>query len=435
MAPSASTTANVPAPGVPYFTPKQDPPVGTALHPETAPTLFQPLTMRHMTLQNRFVVSPMCQYSAEDGHHTDWHFAHLSQFVLRGNALTIVEATAVTANGRITPQDSGLWKDSQIEPLRRTVTFAHSQGQKIGIQLAHAGRKASTVAPWVATHTGTASAIAPAEEGGWPDNVWAPSAIPFSETFPHPKEMTRDDIKELVQAFRDAAARAVQAGFDMIEIHGAHGYLLTSFLSPLSNRRTDEYGGSFENRTRLLFDVIQAVRDVIPSGMPLWLRISSTEWMEWAGEPSWCVQDSLRLAKMLPQAGVDLLDVSSGGNNSQQKIQISTYYQVDIAGQVREEVQKAGLKLLIGAVGFITSAEMARSIVQEKPADNGDKPPECGAIEVEQEAGLKTQADVVLMARQLLREPEFPLKCAFELGVEVKWPNQYARSNWRAHRH
>ncbi|KAK8089105.1 NADH:flavin oxidoreductase/NADH oxidase [Apiospora hydei] len=403
MAPSASTTANVPAPGVPYFTPKQDPPVGTALHPETAPTLFQPLTMRHMTLQNRFVVSPMCQYSAEDGHHTDWHFAHLSQFVLRGNALTIVEATAVTANGRITPQDSGLWKDSQIEPLRRTVTFAHSQGQKIGIQLAHAGRKASTVAPWVATHTGTASAIAPAEDG----------------ELPHPKEMTRDDIKELVQAFRDAAARAVQAGFDMIEIHGAHGYLLTSFLSPLSNRRTDEYGGSFENRTRLLFQVIQAVRD----------------WMEWAGEPSWCVQDSLRLAKMLPEAGVDLLDVSSGGNNSQQKIQISTYYQVDIAGQVREEVQKAGLKLLIGAVGLITSAEMARSIVQEKPADNGDKPPECGAIEVEQEAGLKTQADVVLMARQLLREPEFPLKCAFELGVEVKWPNQYARSNWRAHRH
>lgn len=241
--------------------------------------------------------------------------------------------------------------------------------------------------------------------------------------------MTLDDIRTLVDAFRNAAARAVAAGFDMIEIHGAHGYLLTEFLSPLSNQRTDQYGGSFENRTRLLFEVLGAVRDVIPRDMPLWLRISATEWMEWAG-PSWDIAESIKLAKMLPAAGVDLLDVSSGGNNAQQKIAISTYYQVDMAGQIRDALRAEGLHLLIGAVGFITEAEMARSIVQECSPTRETVP--CGTIEVEQaETGQKTQADVVLMARQLLREPEFPLRAAYELGVDVQWPNQYARAGWR----
>ncbi|KAH6657479.1 hypothetical protein BKA67DRAFT_514540 [Truncatella angustata] len=403
---------NVPAKNTPYFTPAQEPPAGSALNPETAPTLFQPLKIRGLTLHNRFVVSPMCQYSAEDGHHTDWHFAHLSQYVIRGTALTIVEASGVTPNGRITPEDAGIWKDSHIEPFKRFNTFAHSQGQKTGIQLSHAGRKASTVAPWIAPRHGGGSLVAPPEQNGWPDNIWAPSAIKFAEEFPDPKEMTKDDIKTLVLAFKDAAVRAIKAGFDVIEIHGAHGYLISEFLSPLSNKRTDEYGGSFENRTRLLFDIIEAIRSVIPESTPLFLRISATEWMEWNNEPSWTLEDSIRLAKLLPSAGIDLLDVSSGGNNAQQKIQINPYYQVNLAGQIRDELKKEGLDLFIGAVGMITEAEMARSIV-------------------EQEGGQKTQADLVLIARQHLREPEFPLRVAHQLGVEVKWPIQYHRAEWK----
>ncbi|ETS87687.1 hypothetical protein PFICI_01515 [Pestalotiopsis fici W106-1] len=432
-----SPLENIPAAGTPYFTPAQDPPAGTALHPESAPTLFQPLKIRGMTLQNRFVVSPMCQYSAEDGHHTDWHFAHLSQFVLRGNALTIVEASAVMANGRITPEDSGIWKDSQMGPLRRIVTFAHAQGQKMGIQLAHAGRKASTVAPWIAPRQGGSSATATKELGGWPDNVWAPTPGKFSDGFPEPREMTKEDIAAVVQAFGDAAKRAVDAGFDVIEIHGAHGYLINAFMSPLSNKRTDEYGGSFENRTRFLFEIIKVIRSVIPESMPLFLRISATEWMEYAGEPSWTLQDSIKLAKLLPGVGVDLLDVSSGGNNAHQKIEINPYYQVNLAGSIRDAVKKDGQQtLLIGAVGLITDAEMARSIVQEQDLDaqaQRDRRPSCGTIEVEQEdtGGQKTQADLVLLARQLLREPEFPLRVAHHLGVEVAWPNQYHRAGWR----
>ncbi|KAI1180604.1 NADPH dehydrogenase [Nemania sp. FL0916] len=404
-----SSFENKAAPGVPFYTPAQEPAAASALQPATAPTLFQPLKIRNMTLQNRIAVAPMCQYSADDGHLTEWHFAHLSQFVLRGTALTIVEATAVLANGRITPQDSGLWKDSQIAPLKRIVDFAHSQNQKIGIQLAHAGRKASTIAPWLVPR-GKASVVASKEDGGWEDNVWAPSPIPWAEDgYVVPKEMTADDIKELLQGWKDAARRAVEAGFDTIEIHGAHGYLITEFLSPISNKRTDAYGGSWENRTRLLFETIAAVREVIPATMPLLLRISATEWMEYAGAPSWTIEDTIRLAKLLPAAGVDLLDVSSAGNNPASKIVIHPYYQVDLAGAIREALKKEGINLLIGAVGMITTAEMARSIVQEDEAP---------------------KADLVLMARQLLREPEFVLRAAHQLGVEVKWPNQYHRAGW-----
>ncbi|KAI6087098.1 FMN-linked oxidoreductase [Hypoxylon rubiginosum] len=428
----SSPVVNKGAPNAAFYTPVQDPPAGTALDPATAPTLFQPLSIRGMTLQNRFVVSPMCQYSADDGHLTDWHFAHLSQFVIRGSALTIVEATAVTPNGRITPQCPGMWKDSHITPLKRVVDFAHSQGQKVGIQLAHAGRKASTVAPWIRP-ANALTELAPPEDGGWADNVWAPSALKFDEGYPEPKAMTVEQIKELVQAFADAAKRSVAAGVDTIEIHGAHGYLISEFLSPLSNKRTDQYGGSFENRTRMLLEVIAAVRAAIPETMPLLLRISATEWMEALGEPSWDLEQSIRLAKLLPAAGVDLLDVSSGGNNPLRHIDVkgilaNPYYQVDLAGKIREALKKEGHELLIGAVGMITNAEMARSIVQEgKPAAAHDS----GSVEVvEESSGRTTQADLVLAARQYLREPEFPLRVAHQLGVEVKWPNQYHRAGW-----
>ncbi|CAJ2513409.1 Uu.00g015280.m01.CDS01 [Anthostomella pinea] len=426
-----SSQENKGAANSPFYTPAQDPPAGTALDPASAPTLFQPLRVRGLELHNRFVVSPMCQYSADDGHLTDWHFAHLAQFMIRGAALTIVEATAVTPNGRITPQDSGLWQDSQTAPLKRIVDFAHSQGQKIGIQLAHAGRKASTVAPWLVPK-GHTSAVASKEHGGWEDNVWAPSAIKYAEGYATPKEMSRDDIAAFVQAWKDATRRSVEAGVDCIEIHGAHGYLLTEFLSPLSNQRTDKYGGSFENRTRLLFQTIEAVRSVIPESMPLFLRISATEWMEHESSPSWTIEDSIRLAKLLPAAGVDLLDVSSGANSANQKINLHRYYQVNLAGQIREKLQKDGLKLLIGAVGMISNAEMARSIVQEgKDASaEGTGAATHDTVEVAEESGQVTQADLVLVARQLLREPGFPLRVAHQLGVEVKWPNQYHRGGW-----
>ncbi|KAI2635182.1 NADPH dehydrogenase [Xylaria nigripes] len=400
---------NKAAAGVSYFTPAQNPPTGTALNPSTAPTLFQPIKLRELTLHNRFGIAPMCQYSAHDGHLTDYHFAHLSQYALRGAALSIVEATAVLPNGRISPQDSGLWKDSQIEPLKRIVNFAHSQGQKMGIQLAHAGRKASTHAPWLVS-PGQRN-VAPNELGGWGDNVWGPSAIKFEDTYPSPKEMSLDDIKAVVQGFKDATRRAIEAGFDTIEIHGAHGYLINEFLSPLSNKRTDAYGGSFEGRIKLLLEVVAAVRGAMPASMPLLLRVSATEWMEYAGEPSWTLEETIQLARLLPAAGVDLLHVSSGGNNAAQKINIHPYYQIDLAGAIREVVKKEGLPLLIGAVGLVTNAEMARDVVQEG----------------------KAKADLVFVARQLLREPEFPLRVAQQLGVEVAWPIQYHRGHWSKH--
>lgn len=239
MSPLDKATASKPAQGVPFYTPAQEPPVGTALAQDSAhqqhkiPTLFQPLTIRGVTLANRFVVSPMCQYSADDGHLTDWHLVHLGALSARGAALTIFEATAVLPNGRISPEDSGLWRDSQVAPLRRITDFIHSQGHKAGVQLSHAGRKASTLAPWHGQRG--KPHVATEDVGGWPDDVWGPSAIPFSQTYPQVKEMTLDQVRELVDAFAAAAKRAVEAGFDVIEIHGAHGYLLTAFMSPLSN--------------------------------------------------------------------------------------------------------------------------------------------------------------------------------------------------------
>lgn len=431
-------TLSRPAPGVPFYTPAQEPPAGTALQPQdNIPTLFKPLKIRGVELTNRFAVSPMCMYSADDGHLTDFHLVHLGQFAMRGAGLTIVEATSVTPNGRISPEDSGLWQDSQIAPLRRIVDFVHSQGQKIAIQLAHAGRKASTRAPWhyVSKHNAASGALqakrseaVAAESGGWPDNVWGPSTIPFSADFPHPKEMTIDEIEGLVVSFVDAARRALQAGFDIIEIHGAHGYLLNEFLSPRVNKRTDKYGGSFENRTRLLLDVIKAVRAVIPEQMPLFVRISATEWMEYVNEPSWDVEQSIQLARLLPDLGVDLLDVSSGGVSAEQNIQVSPYYQIDFAAKIREAV---GGRMLIGAVGNINSPEIASDVVQANGSEQLEVKQSHDVIEVVSEThGGKTKADLAIIARQFLREPEFVLRTAHNLGVKVQWPKQYLRSGW-----
>lgn len=363
----------------------------------------------------------MCMYSADNGHLTDFHLVHLGAFAYRGASLTIIEATAVLANGRITPEDAGLWTDSQIAPIARVATFLHSQNQKLGIQLAHAGRKASTCAPWLLERGKAITATA--DVGGWPEDVVGASAIRWGEGFAMPREMSKQDIRDVVVGFRDAARRAVKAGVDVIEIHGAHGYLISSFLSPISNRRTDEYGGSFENRIRLLVDVVKAVREVVPKGMPLLVRVSSTEWMEGQASESWDVESTVRLAKLLPALGVDLLDVSSGGNNEKQAVTPYNNQQVGIAGRIREELYKAGIKeLLIGAVGMITEAEAAKEIVEKRKGD--------GIVEIEDENGGIAKADVVLVARQFLREPEWVLRVAYRLGIKVQWASQYSRGQF-----
>jgi len=285
-------------------------------------------------------------YSADNGHLTDFHLIHLGAFAYRGASLTIIEATAVLPNGRITPEDSGLWTSSQIAPIRRIADFLHSQNQLLGIQLAHAGRKASIVAPWLVPKNAPgaqrmAGVVATEEVGGWPDNVWGPSEGKWGDGYCEPKEMTLAEIQETIVAFGEAAKRAVEAGVDVIEIHAAHGYLLTSFLSPLSNRRTDSYGGSFENRIRMLLEVIKAIRDNIPKGMPLCVRISATEWMDGIEGGSWDLEQSIELAKRLPELGVDLLDVSSGGNCKDQKIEMHNDFQLGIAGKIRKALWDA----------------------------------------------------------------------------------------------
>ncbi|PHH74227.1 hypothetical protein CDD82_5038 [Ophiocordyceps australis] len=395
--------------GVPFYTPAQEPAAGTATNGEAAPTLFQPLTMRSVELANRIVVSPMCQYSADNGHLTDYHVVHLGQFALRGAGLVIVEASAVEPRGRISPQDVGLWSDSQAVALRRVVDFVHSQGGKIGIQLAHAGRKASTLAPWVGESA--SKTLAGEEQGGWPDDVVGPSAVAFDQDHAMPRALTLDEVQQLVDMFAQAARRAVKAGVDVIEIHGAHGYLISSFLSPLSNKRTDDYGGSLENRWRFLRQVAQAVRATIPDTMPLWVRISATEWMEWAGEPSWHLDSTVALAKHMASWGVDVIDVSSGGNNSKQRIpRNDPGYQTRLAQSVRRALRHEGLDMAVGAVGLITQSTVARDIVEQGPEQSGD---------------------LVLVGRQFLRDGGWVLTVAQELGVAVKWPVQYHRASER----
>ncbi|KAI1407970.1 NADPH dehydrogenase [Hypoxylon sp. FL1857] len=397
--------ANKAAQGVPFFTPAQEPPAGTALDPQpdgsTIPKLFSPLKIRGVTLQNRIVLSPLCQYSAENGFHTLWHTTHLGGIVQRGPGLTFVEATAVQPRGRITPEDSGLWLDEQIEPLKQHVHFAHSQGQKIGIQLAHAGRKASTVAPWLSK-----AAVATKDVGGWPDDVVAPSAIPFNEDHAQPRALTLDEIAQIKADFGAAAKRAVKAGFDVLELHSAHGYLLHNFLSPVTNHRDDQYGGNFENRVRLILELVDEFRKVMPESMPLWVRISATDWLEDVEEykgDSWKVSDAARLALLLAERGVDVLDVSSGGNHPLQKIKGGPGYQAPFAKEIKRAV---GDKLLIATVGTITSGRQAEELLVGGKDDKD------------------TPVDIAAVGRMFQKNPGLVWSWAEELNTAISVANQ-----------
>lgn len=308
-------------------------------------------------------LAPMCQYSADDGHMTPWHLTHYGGIAQRGPGLMIIEATAVVPEGRITPGCVGLWKDSQIAPIKQVIEFAHSQGQKIGIQLAHAGRKASTVAPWLGGVTAT-NAV-----GGWVDNVKGPSAIPFASDDIIPKTMTKEDIQELKDAWIAATKRALAAGADFIEIHNAHGYLLSSFLSPSANQRTDEYGGSFENRLRLPLEIAKLTRDTVGPNVPVFLRVSATDWLETSmpEEKGWKVNDTVRFAEALAEQGcVDLIDISSGGVHSAQRVKSGAAFQVPFASAVKKAV---GDRMLVAAVGMINSGTLADQILNENDID------------------------------------------------------------------
>jgi 2,4-dienoyl-CoA reductase-like NADH-dependent reductase (Old Yellow Enzyme family) len=353
--------------------------------------MFTPFSLRGTTFRNRIAVSPMCQYSAEDGCANDWHLVHLGSRAVGGAGLIIVEATAVEARGRISPNDMGLWKDEQIAPLARATAFMKSQGAVPGIQIAHAGRKASTPAPWKPGSNG-GTFVAPAD-GGW--TPVGPSAVPFRESDPIPDELSREEIHGLVRAFVDAARRALEAGFQVLEIHGAHGYLAHEFLSPLANLRGDEYGGTYDNRIRFVLEIVAAVRDIWPESLPLFLRISATDWVE----GGWTIEDSVELARRVKPMGVDLIDCSSGAMVPWAKIPVAPGFQVPFAARIRRE---AGIAT--GAVGMITEPAQANAIIA---------------------AG---EADMVLLAREMLRDPYWPAHAAKALGATIATPSQYLRA-------
>jgi 2,4-dienoyl-CoA reductase-like NADH-dependent reductase (Old Yellow Enzyme family) len=350
-------------------------------------TLFSPLALRSVTLRNRIAVSPMCQYSAVDGRASDWHLVHLGARAVGGAGLVVFEATAVEPRGRISPGDLGLWEDGQVEPLARIVRFVEGQGAVAGVQLAHAGRKAGVRPPW---QGGTP---VPAAEGGW--TPIAPSPIPFAEGHSVPLALEAEALRGIVRAFAAGARRAVAAGFRALEVHAAHGYLLHEFLSPLTNRREDAYGGSFENRARLVREVVAAVRAEWPDELPLLVRISATDWVEGGWDPD----QSVELARGLAPLGVDLVDVSSGGLVATAQIPAGPGFQTGFAERIRREAH-----VRTGAVGLITSAEQADHVVRTG------------------------QADLVLVGREILRDPHFPLRAAKALGQEGPWPPQYLRA-------
>ncbi|MET9847618.1 NADH:flavin oxidoreductase/NADH oxidase [Streptomyces ossamyceticus] len=355
--------------------------------------LFEPYRLRELTIPNRVWMPPMCQYSAAPegpgtGAPGDWHFAHYAARATGGTGLIIVEATAVAPEGRISPYDLGLWNDTQVEAFRRITRFLRTQGTVPAVQLAHAGRKASTDRPWQG-----GAPVGP-DAYGW--QPVAPSAVPFDEKHPVPDELTVEQIRAVVGQFAEAARRALAAGFEVVEIHGAHGYLINEFLSPHSNRRTDAYGGSYENRIRFALEVVDAVRAVWPQDKPLFFRVSATEWLE---EDGWTADDTVRLAAELRAHGVDLLDVSTGGNASGVRIPVGPGYQVPFAARVRDEA-----RMPVAAVGLITEPEQAEKILA-----NGE-------------------ADAVLLGRELLRTPSWARRAARELGGEVHVPEQYHRS-------
>jgi len=357
------------------------------------PDLYSPLQLKNITLKNRIVMSPMCQYSSTDGFANDWHLVHLGSRAVGGAGLILFEATAVSPEGRITPFDLGIWKDEHISFLSRITDFIHQQDAVAGVQLAHAGRKASKSQPWTGNkHLGP-------EAGGW-DEIVAPSAVALANDMPAPAELTATGIQKVISDFRAAAQRSLSAGFKVLEIHAAHGYLLHEFLSPLTNKRTDAYGGSFENRIRLTLEVVQAVKEVWPQNLPVFVRISATDWVE--EEPSWNLTESIALAQELKKLQVDLVDCSSGGNVAHQQIKSGPGYQTPFAQAIREQTG-----IMTGAVGMISSAHQADHIIQTG------------------------QADVVLLARELLRNPYFGLTAAHELRKEVTWPVQYERAKPR----
>lgn len=352
--------------------------------------LFEPITFKGVTLKNRIAVSPMCQYSSEDGFANDWHLVHLGSRAVGGAGLVIAEATAVSPEGRISPDDLGIWKDEHVEFLQRITSFIHQHGSFAGIQLAHAGRKASTSSPWKGHKQ------IPTDQGGW--QTISPSPISFYDIDAPPAEMTLADISQCIDDFKKAAQRSLQAGFKLIEIHAAHGYLINQFLSPLSNRRTDEYGGSFENRIRFLLEIVDVVNTEWPADLPLFVRISASEWID----GGFNLEDSIALCRVLKEKGIDLIDCSSGGNSAGQKIKVEPLYQVPFAEAIRKQ---SGIAT--GAVGLITTAQEANSIVENE------------------------QADMVFLARQFLRDPYFPLHAAHELGADIEWPDQYLRGRPR----
>jgi len=349
--------------------------------------LFSPLQIREISFRNRILVSPMCQYSSEDGFANDWHLVHLGSRAVGGAAAVIAEATAVEARGRISPGDLGIWKDEHIEPLARIARFLKQQGAVPGIQLAHAGRKASTDVPW------RGGVPVPISAGGW--QPVAPSPIPFDAKSLVPLALSPAEIQTIVDNFAAAAQRALQAGFELIELHGAHGYLIHEFLSPLSNRRTDQYGGSLQNRMRFPLDVTRAVRAVWPSRLPLFLRISATDW----ADGGWTIDDSVELARAVKPLGVDVVDCSSGGTVPHVSIPLQPGYQAPFAERIRRETG-----ILTGAVGLITEPAQADTLIRN------------------------ASADFVLLAREFLREPYWPIKAAQALGADVQFPVQYGRA-------
>jgi len=349
--------------------------------------LLTPISLRSVTLRNRIVLSPMCQYSAKDGFADDWHLVHLGARAQGGAALILTEATSVSPEGRISPADLGLWKDEQIEAFQRIARFVTAQGAVIGMQLAHAGRKACTAAPWLGRVPLTP------ENGGWRP-IYAPSAIPFDADSIVPEALDVAGIQRIIGQFQAAARRALTAGMKVLELHAAHGYLAHQFLSPISNQRSDQYGSSFENRTRFVREMVEAVRKVWPDELPLLVRISATDWVP----NGWDVEQSVELARQLKALGVDLIDCSSGGNVVNAQIPVGPGYQVPFARQIRET------GILAGAVGLITSPQQADQIIR------------CG------------DADVVLLAREFLRQPYWGLLAGHALGRDVEWPKQYERA-------
>jgi 2,4-dienoyl-CoA reductase-like NADH-dependent reductase (Old Yellow Enzyme family) len=350
-------------------------------------TLFSPLQIKGINFKNRIAIAPMCQYSAVDGFANDWHLVHLGSRAIGGVGLIIQEATAVSPEGRISPEDLGIWKDEQIEKLQQINQFINAQHAVPGIQLAHAGRKASVSAPWNGNNK------LDTNEGGW--QTVAPSAIGYHDDEAMPVAMDNDAIQKVITDFRKATKRSVQAGYQVVEIHAAHGYLLHQFLSPLSNVRTDKYGGSFENRIRLTLEIVEAVQTEWPSNLPLFVRISATDW----ADGGWNAEESVALSKILKEKGVDLIDVSSGALVSHQKIPVGPNYQVPFADQIKSE---AGI--LTGAVGLITEAKQAEEII------------------------ASGKADMVLFARESLRDPNLALTFANDLQAKINWPKQYERA-------